>query len=131
MGRPRKYRYTKATAEKVRSMAALKMSIASIADVIGLPPKTASRYYVKELAEGRALGQQAASSVIMSLIGNNDFQAAKFYLETSPEWNKKNVTELSGPDGGPIEVEQNGSAVDMLAQLLGLEMGEDESSDKE
>ena len=131
MGRPRKYRYTKATAEKVRSMAALKMSIASIADVIGLPPKTASRYYAKELAEGRALGQQAASSVIMSLIGNNDFQAAKFYLETSPEWNKKNVTELSGPDGGPIEVEQNGSAVDMLAQMLGLEMGEDESSDKE
>ena len=131
MGRPRKYRYTKATAEKVRSMAALKMSIASIADVIGLPPKTASRYYAKELAEGRALGQQAASSVIMSLIGKEDFQAAKFYLETSPEWNKKNVTELSGPDGGPIEVDQNGSAVDMLAQMLGLEMGEDESSDKE
>jgi hypothetical protein len=127
MGRPKKYRFNHQTAAKVRQLASLKMSVNTIADIIGIPPKSASRYYAKELGEGRALGQAAASNVIMNLIGANDFQAAKFYLETSPEWNKKNVTELSGPDGGPIEVEQNNSAVDMLAQLLGLDASEDEA----
>jgi hypothetical protein len=125
MGRPKKYRYTRQTAEKVRQMASLKMSVTTIADIIGIPPKSCSRYYAKELGEGRALGQEAASNVIMNLIGANDFQAAKFYLETSSEWNKKNVTELSGPDGGPLEVEVNNSAVDMLAQLLGLDNSDD------
>jgi hypothetical protein len=121
MPRPKKYRYSHQTATKVRQLASLKMSINTIADLIGIPPKATSRYYGKEIAEGRATGQAAASTVIMNLIGANDFQAAKFYLETSPEWNKKNVTELSGPDGGPIEVEQYNSAMDMLAQMLGLD----------
>lgn len=127
MGRPKKYRYHHLTAEKVQQLSSLKMSVNTIADMIGMPPKATSRYYAKEIAAGRATGQAAASTVIMNLIGANDFQAAKFYLETSPEWNKKNVTELSGPDGGPVEVEVNSSAVDMLAQMLGLDSVGDEA----
>lgn len=126
MGRPRKYRYSKATAEKVRQMAALKMSVNSISAAIGMPAKATSRYYEKDIEAGRALGQEAAANVVMTLIGREDLQAAKFYLETSPEWNKKSITELSGPDGGAIEIEETNSAVELLSQMLGLKNAKDE-----
>lgn len=125
MGRPKKYNKTKATAEKVRKMAGLKLSNNQIAAAIGMHPKSLARYYEKELDAGRALGQMAAAEVMMNLIAEDNFNAAKFYLESSPEWNKKNITEVSGPEGGAIEVDNKNSAVEDLARLLGVSLKED------
>ena len=118
MPRPKKYRYSKADAVKVRDMAALKMSINSIAAALGMHPKACARYYEKEIEEGKALGIQMASETVMAMIKAKNLQATMFYLNTVPEWNAKKGIEISGPDGGPIEVENDNSAIELLTQML-------------
>lgn len=119
-GRPRKYKYKEDQAEKVIRMASMKMSKASIGAALGIPDYAVERVYGKEFREGRALGLEQASTVVMNLLQKDDLKAAQYYLDTSPEWNKKNITEISGPGGKPIEVDVSGAAFDKLAQLLKL-----------
>lgn len=72
-----------------------------IAEELGLSEDTLQRHYRSQLEHGshRALSKIGSSMIKRALDGDHD--AAKFVLARRAGW--KTGTELSGPDGGPIE----------------------------
>lgn len=100
-------------------MAGYGIPIAQIARVVGVCENTLRSYYGDELGVGAT---KANAKVIKSLFrkatgdGQGAVAAAIFWAKTRCGWRETTVTEMSGPDGGPIRT--NGRSDDRLTVVI-------------
>lgn len=104
-GRPAHQRDERA-ARQVEAMTGYGIPVTEIARVIGVCENTLRKYYGDEVAVGAT---KANAKVIESLFrkatgeGQGSVAAAIFWAKTRCGWKEMAVTEVSGPDGAPID----------------------------
>lgn len=96
---------------KVKMLASLGVTQDDIAKVIGISPTTLTDHFREELDIGpiEANSKVAAKLYAMAmgpLDGKNTFLAAKFWAAARMNWSEKVAQEMTGPGGGPLQVEQ-------------------------
>jgi len=91
--------------------------------------ETAIRKLCEAIKEAELVGQHAALAVIQRAANSGTWQAAAWFLERrNKKWS--NRTEVTGPDGGPVQVTSREELTDRMLELLDdLEAREDDDSD--
>lgn len=104
-GRP-PYERDERTARQVEAMVGYGIPVAEIGRVVGVCENTLRKYYGDELAVGMT---KANAKVIESLFrkatgeGQGSVAAAIFWAKTRCGWKETNVSEATGPGGGPVQ----------------------------
>lgn len=85
-------------------MASIGVPQAAIASALGVAEKTLRERFRDELDNGKVktITKVADSLVRQALAGN--ITAIIFYLKTQAGWKETDRREITGPDGGPVEV---------------------------
>ena len=114
---------TDATRKQVEALASYGVPQDDIAKVIGISSLTLRGHYADILATARI---KANSMVAQSLFqkatkgdGQASVTAAIFWLKTRARWRERDIHEITGPDGGPIQTMDLSGLSD--AQLAALE----------
>ena len=82
-----------------------------IAGLLGVSDTTFLTYRKKypeiesAVEAGRARGIEEATDSLWGHINGGNFKATEFYLKTKGKWTETSKLEVSGPDGGPLEVQ--------------------------
>ena len=99
----------------VKAMSGFGVPQPDIATHIGIDPKTLRKWFREELDRGsiEATTKVAQSLFRMATEGNN-VAAAIFWMKARAGWREKQQVELSGPDGGPVEVESTRLSLEMF-----------------
>ena len=59
------------------------------------------------IKKGKAKGSIFVMSKLMELISEKNLGAIIFYLKTQCDWKETNVNEVTGKNGGPVEIKDN------------------------
>ena len=106
-GRP-EHEPTEQTRNQVSMMAAFGLRQYEIAKMMGMKNDTLVKYYSHELETGlnRAV-VSVASKVYKTAVSdkNNALNAAMFFLKTRGGWRENNTIEVTGANGGPLQVQ--------------------------
>lgn len=91
-----------------------------IKKIVGISSvNTLKKYYQDELDLGEAHGIAAVAGTLYArATEGNDLGAAIFYLKARAGWSERQKVEISGPDGGPVEVSTLEAARLRLARRL-------------
>ena len=107
---------TIATQTQAREFSAAGLTQEQVAALMGVDPKTLRRYYWDEIHEGKAQAVLDVGKNILTMAKSEThksaFQAAQFYLQSQAGWTKQDGLTLTGPDGGPVQVEHITDVVD-------------------
>ena len=107
-GRGRLHQPTEASRKQVEALASYGVPRNEIAKVVGICGHTLTNHY-SETLETAAI--KANSLVAQSLFnkatkgeGSSSVTAAIFWLKTRACWRERDIHEVTGPDGGPIQM---------------------------
>lgn len=89
---------------------------AQIGRILNLDPKTLRKYYREELDLGLAKANATIGGALFNKAKGGDTASMIFWLKTRAGWRER--TEVSGPDGGPIQTQDVGDKE--LARRLAL-----------
>lgn len=101
--------YSEKIAEDIETMSGRGMSHRDMAVIIGHTPKTLRKHYRLALDIGKAKANGAiGKSLYDKAVGNGSSSAAcaMFWAKTQMGWKETSVTELTGADGGPVEIKR-------------------------
>ena len=122
-GRGRLHQPTDASRKQVEALASFGVPHDDIARIVGIGNVTLRRHYAEVLATAAV---KANSMVAQSLFnkatrgdGASSVSAAIFWLKTRGRWREHDVHEITGPNGGPIQMADVSGLSD--AQLSALE----------
>lgn len=105
-GRP-KHKPTDQIRKQVETMSGMGLTQEAMASVLGLSVDTLFLYYKDVLESGKA---KANFEVIKSLYKNattmNNVTAQIFWAKTQLKWRDTTAVEISGPNGGPVEISE-------------------------
>lgn len=107
---------TPAQSKSVSVMTGLGMTPAQISDILLIEESLLKVYYKRELAGASPYVNLAVAkkALEMALSGQHP-DMTKFWLKTRAGWRETNNVELTGKDGGPIEV--SGAKATLMAGL--------------
>ena len=106
--------------QKVKSLIWAGFTLERTAQLIGIAEATLAKHYRPEIDE--ALGTMMANvgQTLYQKALNGDTTAAIFIAKTRLGWKEKPTEiEVSGKDGGPIEVEEKNAITSKLLGILG------------
>lgn len=107
-----------AQSREVSVMAALGLTPKEISVVINVEEKMLKLYYSKELNVSRNIANVVVARKALEMAVSGRFpEMTKFWLKTQAKWKETNALELTGKDGGPVEI---GSAREKLARAMGV-----------
>ncbi len=122
-GRGRLHQPTDASRKQVEALASFGVGHDDIARIVGIGDATLRKHYAEVLATAAV---KANSMVAQSLFtratkgdGASSVSAAIFWLKTRGRWREHDVHEVTGLNGGPIQVVDMSALSD--AQLAALE----------
>ena len=77
-----------------------------IATLIGIGSvNTLKKYYADELARGEASATaEVAKTLYLRATSGKDIAATIFWMKARAGWSEKQKVEISGPEGGPVEL---------------------------
>ena len=122
MGRPA-HKPDPASRRQVEALAGYGIPEAEIGEVLGIDPKTLRKHYRPELWQGHTKANaKVAENLYRRATSENReaVTAAIFWLKTRAGWRESIAHEVSGPDGGPIEVAPDPSTRDLAKAILVL-----------
>ena len=93
---------------QVERMAGLGLTQPQIANICGFSEDTLQRHFKDELANGAGKLNSAVAANLYSIATSRDngsVAAAIFWLKTRARWKETSHTEVTGANGGAIEVE--------------------------
>ena len=76
-----------------------------IAILVGCDPKTLRKHFEAELAVGDARATAKIAQTLFSKAAGGDTACMIFWMKARAGWREVAKVELSGPDGGPMQVE--------------------------
>lgn len=107
MARGKQHVPTDTSRKQVKAMSSYGIPQEDIAGVLDIDEKTLRKHYRRELDTAEA---QANSLVAQNLFkiatgtGHGAVTAAIFWMKTRARWKEHRVTEVTGADGGPIDM---------------------------
>lgn len=115
MARPKKEIPPVSPEQMVFNLAILGHSKAEIARLLDIDPHTLESRFSTEYAKGKETGKQKLRAKLMSMALAGNVSCLIFALKNLAGFSDKVSTELSGPEGSPIQVDD---ARNKLAGLL-------------
>lgn len=107
---------------EISVMAALGLTAKEISIVVNVDEKLLKTYYSKELNVSKNIANIVVARKALEMAVSGRFpEMTKFWLKTQAKWKETNAIELTGRDGGPVEI---GSAREKLARVMGVNNGE-------
>tara|TARA_R100000234_G_C4976475_1_gene168692 strand:- start:658 stop:999 length:342 start_codon:yes stop_codon:yes gene_type:complete len=88
----------------VRTLAAVGITHEDIAGKLEISADTLTKYYSKELADGRIDANAQVAKGLFDQAKNGNTAAAIFWLKTRAKWKETNVNEITGTDGQPVSI---------------------------
>lgn len=99
------FKPTEQQRKQVEAMAAYGVPGADIARVMGIGLTTLKKYFRDELDLGHVRANAAVAETCFKMAVSGKVPAATFFwMKTRAGWREVNRTEVSGTDGGPIEM---------------------------
>lgn len=111
---------TKKTREQVVKMVACGLNPQEISFVLGCMEHEVRQNYEQELLHGVAAVTALMGAALMKQGLRGDVNAARFWLQSRAKWTIQQHVELTGKDGGPIQVENRRR---LMAKVLELAKG--------
>lgn len=107
-----------AQSREISVMAALGLTPKEISVVVNVEEKMLKLYYQKELSVSKNIANIVVARKALEMAVSGRFpEMTKFWLKTQAKWKETNAIELTGRDGGPVEI---GSAREKLARAMGV-----------
>jgi transposase len=103
MGRP-PHEPTEQTRLQAKTLAAVGIRHEDIAAKLGITADTLTKYYRKELDDGRVDANAQIGKSLFEQARAGNTAAMIFWLKTRAGWKETNVHEVSGLDGQALEV---------------------------
>jgi len=103
MGRP-PHEPTEQTRLQAKTLAAVGIRHEDIAAKLGITADTLTKYYRKELDDGRVDANAQIGKSLFEQARAGNTAAMIFWLKTRAGWKETNVHEISGLDGQALEV---------------------------
>lgn len=108
-----------AQSREVSVMAALGLEANEIALVLNIDEKILKRIYKRELAVSGKISNLVVARKALEMASSGRFpDMTKFWLKSRAKWKETSGLEITGKDGGPVEVS---SARDKLARAMGVD----------
>lgn len=108
-----------AQSREVSVMAALGLEPNEIALVLNIDEKILKRYYKRELGVSGKISNLVVARKALEMASSGRFpDMTKFWLKSRAKWKETSGLEITGKDGGPVEVS---SARDKLARAMGVD----------
>ena len=100
-------------------MTALGLDAKEVSLVLNIDPKVLKQFYFRELNISHKISNimVARKALEMAMCGRFP-DMTKFWLKSQAKWKETSAVEVSGPNGGPVEI---GSARDKLARAMGVD----------
>lgn len=111
---------TKKTREQVCKMVACGLSAEEISFVLGCAPHEVKAHYEQEMIHGTAMITAAVGGAMLKNALKGDTNAQRAWLQMRSRWTVPHHVELTGKDGGPIEIENRRK---LMARVLELAKG--------
>lgn len=108
---------TKKTRDTVCKLVACGLSVTEIAFVLGCGEHEVRSHYNDELAHGMAMVTGLVGAAMLKNALRGDTNAQRAFLQMRSRWTIPQHVELTGKDGGPIEIENRKKTI---ARILGL-----------
>lgn len=90
---------TRATRELVQLHTMVGTRQETIAEIIGIDPKTLRKYYRDELDQSKAKANATIGGALFNKAKSGDTTAMIFWMKTQAGWRETNVNEHISPDG--------------------------------
>ena len=101
-------------------MAALGLEPKEIALILNVEEKLLKTYYHRELHVSQKISNIMVSRKALEMAMSGRFpEMTKFWLKARAKWKETAGVEITGKDGGPVEVS---SARSKLAQVMGVDL---------
>lgn len=108
---------TKQKREQVVRLVACGLTIEQISFVLGCMEHEVRSNYPEELIHGTAAVTAMVGASMLKQALRGDVNAARFWLQSRAKWTIPQHVELTGRDGGPVEVEHRRA---LVARVLAL-----------
>jgi hypothetical protein len=107
---------------EVSVMSALGLSPKEISLVVNVDERLLKSYYSKELQVSRSVANLIVARKALEMAVSGRYpDMTKFWLKSQAKWKETSAVELTGRDGGPVEID---SARDKLARAMGMGIGD-------
>ena len=90
---------TRATRELVQLHTMVGTRQETIAEIIGIDPKTLRKYYRVQLDQSKAKANATIGGALFNKAKSGDTAAMIFWMKTQAGWKETNVNEITNPDG--------------------------------
>lgn len=94
------------TRRLVASLVAVGLTEEEIAVSTGIQPLDLRRYYQDEMRHGQAITTARIGNALVKQAIKGDHNAQRLYLQARARWVVPTKVEMTGKDGGPIEIEE-------------------------
>ena len=102
-GRP-PWKPTPEQLEQVKQMSGMGITHVQMSAIMGVDEKTIRKHCRKEIDSGAVEATlKVAQNLFHQATEQNNTAAMIFWMKARAGWSEKTRTELSGPDGGPVE----------------------------
>lgn len=108
---------TKKSREQVCKMVACGLNPEQISFVLGCAQHEVRQHYEEELLHGTAVVTTLVGGALLKQALRGDVNAARFWLQSRAKWTIPQHVELTGKDGGPIEIENRRKLVARVLEL--------------
>jgi hypothetical protein len=109
---------TSKTRHMVEGMAACGLDEVEIAYVLKTDPGTVKMTYVNELKHGLALTNAKVGGSLLKQALKGDVNAAKFWLQARAKWVPAQNIEVTGKNGGPIEMAEKQKVINEILEMV-------------
>jgi hypothetical protein len=106
--------------EQVCRLVSCGLTIDEISFVLDCAPHEIREHYEQELLHGASLVTSMVGAALLKQALRGDVNAARFWLQSRAKWTIPQHVELTGRDGGPVQVEHRRA---LMARVLELAKG--------
>lgn len=109
---------TAASRKAVAEGVACGLEVEDIAYLMGISPYEVEFHYKEELERGTRITSAEVASAILKNAKNGDSSSQQFWMKHRAGWAAANKVELTGKDGGAIQVEERKKSIDTVVELM-------------
>jgi hypothetical protein len=108
---------TKQKREEVCKLVSCGLSVEEIGFVLGCMEHEVRSHYAQEIEHGSALTTAMVGASMLKQALRGDVNAARFWLQSRARWTIPQHVELTGKDGGPVQIEARRALVARVLEL--------------
>lgn len=109
---------TKKTREQVCKLVACGLNLDEISYVLGCLPSDVKEHYAQEIEHGSAMVTGLVGAALLKNALKGDVNAQRAWLQFRARWTIPQHVELTGKDGGPIEIAARKKTVARILDLV-------------